>query len=737
MEFSLYENYTTQINSLLSIENYIGFIQHGNNQDLVLKARVLKQKGDEEGYKKLKNTSKGITGSAVFESGDKKTGSNVKYMNGNIILDIDHAVDSATVERIKNDKYTMIIHQSFGGIGYCIFVKIDPDKFENSFLGLQEYYHNNFGVRVDPACKNIGRIRYISYDPDIYYNPKSIKFIPKEVKRFKEPKIADYAFHQDDFDYILEQIRDRSIDLCQEDYFRYMRIGMSIAAHFQEYGRDKFHFICSFGSKYNEKNTDRDYTGFIKNGENKLTIATLYYYVKDAGLSIYTEKTKIIINKVKVGKAQGKPTRESIASNLKVAHDIIANDDDYKLIDALISSNRDYSTEANEDISEIEELQNFVVDTYSPSYDSISKSIILNHKTRMGDRELNNIYISCKKNLNMKVPKDDIKCILNSDSIPKINPLIDFFRDNADYKPNGLIEEYAMCIYPQCDYNVWAVKKWLVGAIHNWTSGEYDLEVSPLTLILTGQDHGVGKTTWIRNLLPLELRKYHTQEKISVKDKDSLFRLCTSLIVYDDEFGGDGFKDEKAFKALSDMPGLLTRRPYASGDDYFKRMAMLCGSTNELDILKDSTGNRRKLPILVESIDYDKVLSLDKVGLVMEAYHLYQSGFDWKLRTKEDIQYIKDNTSINESVLPIEEIFFKHFQLESGGSHLKEVVYNQGEILEYLNNHSPMKPNKFELKEVLVKNKLVYKVYRVGEITKKGVRLYIRYSDSDIQIPSF
>ena len=38
----------------IDIENYIGFVQHGTNQDLVLKARAIKQKGDEEKYKKLK-----------------------------------------------------------------------------------------------------------------------------------------------------------------------------------------------------------------------------------------------------------------------------------------------------------------------------------------------------------------------------------------------------------------------------------------------------------------------------------------------------------------------------------------------------------------------------------------------------------------------------------------------------------------------------------------------------------
>lgn len=738
MEFSLYENHKTRVNSLLSIENYIGFIEFGNNQDLVLQARALKEKGDEAGYKRLKLTSKGITGSAVFESGVPKEGANVKYLNGNIILDIDDPIPLDTLERIKNDRHTMIAHQSFGGIGYCIFVKIDPMKFKESFMGLQGYYHSNFDVRIDPSCSNVGRIRYISYDPYIYYNPKSVKFIPKDVKRFKEPKVSDYAFHQDDFDYILEQIRDRNIDLCREDYFTYMRIGMSIASHFGLSGYDKFQYICSFGSKHNESRCLKDYNGFVKNSENKLTIATFYYYVKEAGLNIYTEKTKIIINKVKVGKAQGKPTRESIASNLKVAHDITASDDDYKLIDALIASNRDYSTEANEDVTEIEQLQNFILETYTPVLDTINKVISIDGCDRIGDRELNDIYLKCRKNFDFKVPMNDIKSIINSNLIPKKDALNKFFQDNKDIECEGKMEEYARCIKPESDFNVWAFKKWLVGAVYNWTASNKWKESSPLTFVLTGQDHGTGKTSFFRNMLPDELDDYFIQTKIDSTNKDSMFRLCSSLIAFDDEFGSEGVKNAKAFKSTSDTTFVTDRRPYAHADDKVRRMAALCGTSNDIQILMDATGNRRILPANVEYIDFPKIKSFDTVALIMDAYNRLQEGFNWVVRTKEDIQYIKDNTEQNEVVLPIEELFFKYFSTVEKPDKPIEVIFNQGEILEYISNNSSIKPNKYEIKEVIIKNKLQYKQHRLGyDDFKKGIKLYRARKDGDIPIPVF
>lgn len=724
MQFSLYANKSTKENSSIDVENYINFVKYGNNEDLILKARAAKQRGDEETYKKLKNQSKGITGSCIYESGQEKSTENATNLNGLICLDIDHEIDDITYDRIKKDKHTFISHHSFGGIGYCVFVKINPEKFSDSFKGLCEYYYNNFNANLDTACSNPGRIRYLSMDADIYHNDKSVKFTPKEVKRFKEIKVADYVFHQDDFDFILEQIRDRSIDLCREDYTTYMRIGMSIASHYGSGGYDKFRFICSFGSKYNEKNTIRDYNGMVKNSKGSMTIATFYHYVKEAGLKIYSEKTKTIINRVKVAKSQGKPTRDSIASNLRIANDIIASDEDYKLIDALIASNRDFSKDANEDVSEIKQLQNFIIDTFNPHLDTINKVISINGCERLGTFELNDIYISCKDNFDFKVQIADIKSIINSNLIPKHDALSKFFKDNADADSEGKMEEYARCIKPESDFNVWAFKKWLVGAVYNWTSNNKWKEASPLTFVLTGQEHGTGKTSFFRNMLPEELEIYFTQTKIESTNKDSMFRLCTSMIAFDDEFGSEGVKNAKQFKNVSDTSFVTDRRPYAHADDRVRRIAALAGTSNDVQILMDATGNRRILPANVEYIDFPKIKSFDTVGLIMDAYNHLKTGFEWAIWKEEDKEYIKKNTGQNQAVLPIEEIFFNNFSIEPNVIFDEEVIFNQGEILEYLNHHSIMKPTKFDVKEILVKNKLNYQTHRVGYGVKSGIKLY-------------
>ena len=732
-KFSFYENKEAYKNSDVSLENYIGFVQHGANQDVVINARATLQSGNVDEYKKLKNTSKAITGSCIFKSGDAKIDKNIKAMNGLIVLDIDEKITDATYQLIKNDPYTHVLHRSFSGENYCVFIRIDPAKFEDSFFGLSEYYSNTFGVSIDPSCKNRNRLRFLSYDPDIYYNPKSSKFIAKNIKRFKSPKDVNYVFHDDDFDFILRQIGEKSIDLCQEDYFRYVRIGMAIASKFGINGEDKFKYVCQFGNKYDEQRAEKDYKGFVNNSTGACTIGTFYYYCKEANISVYSDKTRDIINRVKIGKSQGNPTVESIVSNLKVANEIIASPADISLINELLLSKTDYSKEANADISEIEQLQQFVLDTYTPSIDLITNITYVttpSHQTiHMTDTEVNDIYLNAKKSLYFTVNMGDIRSVLNSNSIKKINILTDFINQNkGEY--SGYIDQYAKCIHPQNNYNIWAFKKWIVGALHNWTASKSDKLVCPLTLVLTGQQHGTGKTSFLRNIMPAELDKYVIESKINGHDKDSMYTLCNSLLVIDDEFGGKAFKDVKEYKAISDMNIITQRRPYERESKTFKRRAILCGTTNEIDILKDVTGNRRILPINVDRIDYDAMLLIDKIGLIMEAYSLLKSGFEWIVRTEKDINYIKQNTEQNENVLPVEEVFFNHFRLEAQSQWQKEIILNQGEILEYLNNYSVLKPTKYDLKEVLTKNKILYKVHRIdGDTTKKGIKLFMKYTD--------
>lgn len=733
---SLYDNVQTHDNSMLSIESYIDFVRVGTNQDLVLKARSAKQNGFPEEYKRLKLTSKAVTGSCTFISGVSKSAQNISSLNGLIVIDIDN--DQVTPEvktQLQNDQYTYIMHESFGGgCNYCIFVKIDSNRFEDSFENLAQYYFETYSIVIDKACKNKNRLRFLSYDPSVFVNEKSTRWKATKPKS-KEVKVEQthYVFFEDDFDNILQQINSRGINICS-DYTRWVNVGMAIATHFGSMGADKFNFICSFSSKYDPRTNDKHYNGFVRavaSGSNgkSIGIGTFYYYCKEAGIELYSDKTKSIINTVQVSKSQGSPTIDSVSSNLRTNGFNVTEEDEI-IIQKLIDSKVDYSKLANAELKEIEILENFILQRYEPQYNEIDQNLYINENTLVNDSVMADIFLTCKKHLDLKkdLTERNVQLIMSSSSVTDFNPIVSFFQEH--YKEDcekGLIEQYASTIKPYNKYNIWAFKKWLVGAVYNWTCDDADIKVCPHTLVLTGQEHGIGKTSFIRNMLPKELRGYFKEDRINMKDKDSLFRLGTSLVVLDDEFGGKSVKDDKEFKNVSDKSHITLRRPFQRFDVTVRRRAILAGTTNEIDILKDVTGNRRILPINFEGVFFDRMNEIDKTALLCEAYYELLHGYDWSIRGK-DKDYLEANTKDNVAVIPFEEIFFTHFSLKKTDYFNHEIIINQGDITTFFNNLN-IKVTKYDIRDVFIKNKLVSKGVSVDGTKKTGIKVWVEYNN--------
>lgn len=714
MKFSLYQTIKDSNKTDISLVEYTEIIKSGKYQDLVLTARALKKEPTR--YKELKNQMPCITGSAVMNQG-AKVESNIFELNGLIVIDIDEQVDLPLLNKINEDKYTFVSHRSFGGDGLCIFVKINPNKFLESFNELGQYYWDNFNIMIDQSCKNKNRLRFLSYDPYIFQNEKASKFIAKS--KITKPKKQEFVFVQDDFGDVLDKLK--GIDLCQDDYKRYCDIGFAIGSKFGESGINYFKAICQNGSKYVEKDIEKHYKKFCKPGQ--ITISTFYKYVKDEGIEIYSNLTKKTIATVALQKTQGTPTIESVKKHITEVLKLDAPQDD--VIESIINSKIDFAIESEE--SEVNQLKDFLLENYNPSRDFITNEVFINEKI-LDDIKLNSIYFSAKNCLDFNVNKSDVRDMINSEATPVLNPLNEFF-GNKEFT-TGNIEKYANCIYPNNEYNVWAFKKWLVGSVHNWLSPIHETKVSPLTLVLCGQKQGTGKTSFFRNLLPNDLRKYLIEHRIDAKDKDSIYNLVKGLIVLDDEFGGLATKDVKDFKKIADANQIDIRLPYSAFYSKMKRKASLCGTSNESDILKDVTGNRRILPINVESIDYETMIKINTDDLWREVFSLWRNDFDWKIYNSVDIEYLNENTNANIEVMPFEELFFNHYSFEQNSRFSERVILNKGEVLNLLTAKLLVKPTKYDVKDIFIKNKITYRLHRINGEHKKGFELFERYQEN-------
>lgn len=63
--------------------------------------------------------------------------------------------------------------RSPSGDGLKLIVAIDLQEADHAtwFLALQNYIRLNYGVDIDPACKNVSRACFLPYDRHCYVNP--------------------------------------------------------------------------------------------------------------------------------------------------------------------------------------------------------------------------------------------------------------------------------------------------------------------------------------------------------------------------------------------------------------------------------------------------------------------------------------------------------------------------------------------------------------------------------------
>ena len=89
----------------------------------------------------------------------------------------------------------------------------------------------------------------------------------------------------EDFEQLLNAIESSGIDLTN-DYNDWYKIGIAIASEFGESGRDYFHRISKLYSSYNYKEVDKKYSQCISDPNPSITISTIYYLAKNAGITL-------------------------------------------------------------------------------------------------------------------------------------------------------------------------------------------------------------------------------------------------------------------------------------------------------------------------------------------------------------------------------------------------------------------------------------------------------------------
>lgn len=624
MNIGFYKKITNlKRDSEIPIDLFLESIRDGKWQDDVLKIRLIKDKKERK-FEKEKLPS--VTLSGLFVS---RQDNQLEQHSGFIGMDIDNVTEPDTIKEIlKNDPYVYSIFITVSGNGLCVIFKVNQKRHRENFINISKYLYDKYQLISDLSGINESRIRYVSYDPHIFIRYDNTKIFDVKYDKEKKVKIPDIIFSKKDFDRLINEIIDQQLNLC-ENYHEWLRIGFAFVHQFQEQGRQYYHTVSQFSSKYNSKLCDMQYNACLKaQGFNTTTIATFYYYCKQSGLNIYSDDTRIVTHSVQHGKKAGL-SKEQIKKNL---HEFEGIDLSQEEIDAYFNSNVRIK-----DGGSLEELEVYLRQNYRLRRNAISR-YVENDGIPMKQKDYNTIYIEAKKII-PELTYELIDRLINSDFVAEYNPFKLFIDANRENITTGHIHKLLSSIdTPNKDYVRKFGKKWLISIIAS-IYGQH----SPLMLVLCGPKQNTGKTEFFRRLLPDELQYYYAESKLDA-GKDDEILMTQKIIIMDDEMGGKNKKEDKRLKELISKQTFSLREPYGRHNVELNRIAVLCGTTNDEEILYDTTGNRRIIPIHVDGILHQIYNEVDKTSLFMEMVQEYENGFDWKL-SFDDIVELSDNTS--------------------------------------------------------------------------------------------
>ena len=337
--------------------------------------------------------------------------------------------------------------------------------------------------------------------------------------------------------------------------------------------------------------------------------------------------------------------------------------------------------------------------------------------------------------------------------VPSHDPFIGYFNEITSYLPaddkGGYIEQFASYVKVEGGEKeqlrwVTNFKKALVRTVKCALNPSY---FNKQCLTLHSTDQNVGKTSFLRTLVPPQLKNYYYEGAIG-SDKDSQTVLTKNFIILIDELANLSRLDINVLKAIMSKLTVNIRLPYAKNFKEFPRRASFFATTNRADFLTDNE-NVRWVIFSVESINkgYGNIFTdeytIDINKIWCEAYRLYLSGYQCELN-KSDLATNEDNNVLYSATSSEKEVINTYFERATpSDSHKKGYRRMQsGEIFELACNLLAREGKEYTLKNIkqsIFFNELARQwkksSYRVGDKVTSGYCFLVIREKEEGELP--
>lgn len=272
------------------------------------------------------------------------------------------------------------------------------------------------------------------------------------------------------------------------------------------------------------------------------------------------------------------------------------------------------------------------------------------------DIDLNSIRVELGL-MGIACSKENLRSVIFSNQWQQYDPYKEFLEGLPLWDGQDHIHALAGTVKTdEPTYWEWCLRKWLVALVGALADEQ---TVNQTAIILCGTQ-GTGKSTWLKNILPVALRKYYDSGFMEPRDKESLVKLSELIVFNMDEVENLKPRYIEAVKELITRPSMYLRRAYTTLSQNYPRRCSFCGTANGTAILHDITGNRRFLCQNVLSVDYT-LTGIDLYQVYAQAYQLYRTGFQFWLNAQEQVEVEKNNARFRAVSLE-EELISAYYQ---------------------------------------------------------------------------
>jgi len=212
---------------------------------------------------------------------------------------------------------------------------------------------------------------------------------------------------------------------------------------------------------------------------------------------------------------------------------------------------------------------------------------------------LNSIVIRAKREQIMEKgsPKTEITEYVQSEEVPEHNPVQVFLKGLPVWDGQNHIAKVFVRIPGLSSEQLNFLTIWLRSAVAHWLGMDM-LHGNECVPTLIGPQ-GCGKTTFVRRLLPLELREYYL-DHLNLSNKfDKEMALTNNLLVNLDELDAIRPSQQSSLKQTLSVSKVNGRPIFGRTQEDRRRFASFVATTNNRHPLKDATGSRRYICILI------------------------------------------------------------------------------------------------------------------------------------------